>query len=232
MKLTKRMLAGLLAAVALLVGSGAALAHGGLGFGGFGLGKAGGDQSALLSDVAKRLNVSPAQLRKAIKDAAKAQVDQAVTNGDLTRTQADALKERIDEGAATVGIGPARVGDLGILEASAAYLGVTVAQLRQELSDGKSLADVAEEKNKSVEGLESAIVAEATKRLAQAVSDGDLTDAQRDRALTRLKNSVDELVQATPRGFGRGFHGPGFGKGFGGRFGGGVPMPAPAVYRS
>jgi hypothetical protein len=76
--------------------------------------------------------------------------------------------------------------------------GIKPAELQKQLRDGKSLADIAKDKSKAVDGLEAAIVAGATTQLAAAVAAGDLTDAQRDQALTRLKNSVDELVAHTP----------------------------------
>src|SRR5581483_9692878 len=56
--------------------------------------------------------------------------------------------------------------------------------LRDSLASGKSLADVANDKSKSVSGLQDAIVARATSVLAAAVSAGDLTAAQRDTILT------------------------------------------------
>jgi len=116
------MVAGVVAAVTLLAGTGAALAHGG--FGPFG-GPGGGNQTALLNDVAARLNVSGAALRKAVKDTVKAQVDQQVKDGLLTKAEGDKIKERVDNGAVHVGVGPAGVGDLGIMQAAAAYLGRT-----------------------------------------------------------------------------------------------------------
>src|SRR3954447_25407900 len=198
---TRKVVAGVVAGVTLLAGTGAALAHGGHGpFGGPFGGPGGGNQTALLNDVASRLNVSGAALRKAIKDSIKAQVDQQVKDGVLTKDDADKIKERIDKGAAHVGVGPAGVGlgDLGVLKSATAYLGLTPADLEKQLRDGKSLADIAKDKGKTVDGLEAAIVAGATTQLAAAVAAGDLTDAQRDQALTRLKNSVDEIVAHTP----------------------------------
>jgi hypothetical protein len=195
---SKRMVAGVaVGAVALLVAAGGALAGGGhLPFGLFGA--PAGNQTALLNDVASRLNVTPANLRKAIKDASKAQIDQAVKNGALSNAQALALKERIDAGSVAVSVGrPAPVGlqELGVIEASAEYLDMTVAQLREALADGDSLADVAEDKNKSVSGLQQAIVAAAGSQLAAAVAAGDLTDARRDAILADLEDEVDTLVE-------------------------------------
>jgi hypothetical protein len=222
---TRKAVAGIVAGATLLGGTGAALAHGG--FGPFG-GPGGGNQTALLNDVASRLNVSGAALRKAVKDAVKAQVDQQVKDGLITKEVADEIKARIDKGAVHVGVGPAIPGDLGVLKSAAAYLGLTAAELQQQFKDGKSLADIAKDKGKSVDGLEAAIVAGATTQLAAAVAAGDLTDAQRDQALTRLKNSVDELVAHTP---GLRFHRLRDGQGFGFRLGGAAFLPRGPAFR-
>ena len=56
-------------------------------------------RQAFLNDVAKRLNVTPAQLNSALKGAAIDQLDAAVKAGKLTQAQANALKQRIQQGA-------------------------------------------------------------------------------------------------------------------------------------
>jgi hypothetical protein len=66
-----------------------------------------------------------------------------------------------------------------VLRTSAAYLGLTPAQLREQLEAGKSLAAVAAARGKSVGGLEDAIVAAAGKRI-----DASKLTAARKAALT------------------------------------------------
>jgi hypothetical protein len=213
MKLTpKRTVAALVTGGALLAGSGAALAHGGPG-GLLGFGPGGGNQTTVLNSVASNLGVKPAALRTAVKDALKAQVDQQVKDGVLTAAQAAEIKDRIASGSVHVGVGPAEA-DLGVIDAAADYLGMTATAIHTALGQGKSLADLAKEKGKTSDGLQAAIVAKATANLAAAVTAGDLTDAQRDTILTRVKNTVDELV-AQVRGPGLDDHrggppGPGF----------------------
>src|SRR5205807_4842221 len=58
-------------------------------------------RQAFLNDVAKRLNVSPAQLNSALKGAAADQLDAAVKAGKLTQAEANALKQRIQQNGAT-----------------------------------------------------------------------------------------------------------------------------------
>ena len=98
------------------------------------------------------------------------------------------------------------------LDAAASYLGMTEAELRAELEDGKSLAEVAKAEGKSVDGLVQALVAGAEKRLADAVADGRLTQAQADQIESDLEERVTELVNREPgtwRGFRDDFR-PGF----------------------
>jgi hypothetical protein len=190
---SKRALAAVVAGATLLGGTGAALAHGGPGL--LGLGPGGG-RTALLNQVATNLGVSNAKLRSAVKDALKAQVDQRLKDGAITAAQATAQKQRIDAGTVHVGLGGPSA-DVDLLGAAADYLGVTVASLRTSLAGGKSLADVAQDKGKTAAGLQDAIVAKATTALAAAVAAGDLTDAQRDTALTRLKANVADVVAHT-----------------------------------
>jgi len=66
-----------------------------------------------------------------------------------------------------------------VLRASAAYLGLTPAELRAQLEAGKSLAAVATARGKSVGGLEDAIVAAVDKRI-----DASKLTAARKAALT------------------------------------------------
>jgi len=180
------------------------------------------ESQAIINDAANRLGVAPSALSDALKSAFKARIDAAVADGRITKAQADELKARIDAGGVPFFGGPGfRGGPHGgghgaELDVAATYLGVTEASLRDSLMSGKSLAQVAKDKNKSVDGLVDAIVAEKKKELATAVAAGKLTDAQRDSIeqdlLARVKAMVNgERPQSGFRAF-RG--GPGRGEGF------------------
>jgi hypothetical protein len=191
---TKKKLAARAVAVAALAGGGAALAAGGLG--------SDEDQQAIIDDAAKRLGVEPQALEEALEDALGARLDEAVKEGRLTEEQAAELKERLENGTLPLfgGRGPghhhAGFGFHGpeLLDAAASYLGVTEAELRTELEGGKSLADVAKAEGKSVDGLEAALTNAVEKQLDDAVKAGRLTEAQRDEALDRFEERVDDFV--------------------------------------
>ena len=52
-------------------------------------------RQAFLDDVAKRLNVTPQQLKNALEGAVADRLQQAVTAGKLTQAQADTIKRRL-----------------------------------------------------------------------------------------------------------------------------------------
>jgi hypothetical protein len=87
----------------------------------------------------------------------------------------------------------------GLLPAAAAYLGVTPVALRTELRSGKSLARIATAKGKSVDGLETALVAAIKTKVDAAKAAGKLDAARADRLLQRAPRLVERLVNAKPR---------------------------------
>ena len=102
-------------------------------------------------------------------------------------------------------------------------LNMTEVDLRTELQSGKSIADVAAAKNVSLDTIVSAIVADQTTMLKQAVTDGKLTQAQADTMLANLKLTLPSQLQVKyVAGIGgdHGFGGPGGDHGGRGGFGG------------
>jgi len=219
MKSTKSKIAGVTAAAAALVGGGAAIAADRL------TPKEASD--AVVADAAKQLGVEASELDAALKKALSNRVDAAVAAGDITKAQGDAMKERIAAGEVPlVGVGPGGghkafghhfVG----LDAAADYLGITEEALRTSLREGSTLAEVAEEKGKSVDGLKDALVAAAKADLEEAVEDGRLTEAQQAEIVADLPDRIDDLVDGElGLRSGHGPRGPGFGGSAFHRFGG------------
>lgn len=174
------------------------------------------ESQAVIDDAAKQLGVNPDDLSNALKQALKNRVDEAVKDGRLTKQQGAEMKRRIDAGAVPfLGLGRGfgfRHHDRdfvfhGKLEAAAKYLGMSDAQLHETLSSGKSLAQVARDRGKSVDGLVDAMLADPKQKLDDAVKAGRLTDAERDDMVAGLTKRITDLVNGRfPMPPGPGFH--------------------------
>lgn len=215
------------------VGAAAALAVGGAGAGiaATKLTSSPSEESqAVISAAAKQLGVQPKALSSALKKALEDRIDAAVAAGRLTKAQGNELKQRIESNDFPL-VAP-RFGHDGFrhhgfghhgfpgLDAAASYLGLSEDALHSRLESGKTLAQVAKDQGKSVDGLVTALKADLKQHLDKAVSDGRLTQAQADRILSntdsRLKALVNGKFPGPPGGpghFGRGPapEGPGFG---------------------
>ena len=179
--------------------AGLAVAGGGAAIGATQLGSPGAESQAVVDDAAHQLGIQPAKLSDALKKALQNRVDAAVAAGRLTKAQGDALKARIESGEIPLlgglhgdhgGFGHP-FGDLG---AAASYLGLTEAELRSQLESGKTLAQVAKDRGKSVDGLVQALYDAAKKRLDADVAAGRLTQAQEQSMLADLKQRIADLV--------------------------------------
>lgn len=177
--------------------------------------------SAVVADAAGQLGVSPTALTAAIKKAMADQIEAQVTAGTITKTQATAMEARLakadaplfalggagDHGHGKVGRGGH--GDGGAsLDAAVTYIGVTATQLRTQLAAGKTLATIATDNGKTVDGLKAVLTAAATKDLDAAVTAGRLTAAQETKILADLPARLDQEINEVDTG-GYGAGGPG-----------------------
>jgi hypothetical protein len=158
---------------------------------------------AVVNDAARQLGVQPSELTAALRKALANRVDEAVRDGRLTKAEGDALKARINSGEVPLFGGPHRgVGKFGpgphfhlhSLEAAASYLGLTRAQLHTQLNSGKTLAQVARDRDKSVDGLIDALVDAQNEKLEQAVEDGRLTQAQANEIKQGQRERIADFV--------------------------------------
>jgi hypothetical protein len=158
---------------------------------------------AIVDDAAQQLGVDPTKLGDALKKALENQVDADVAAGRITKEEGEAIKARIESGDYPIfgfgGFGKhggfGHHGPFGAkLDAAASYLGLTEAELRTQLEAGKSLADVAKAQGKSVSGLVDALLAAAEAKVADAVKNGHLTQAEADDLITGLKDRITDLV--------------------------------------
>jgi Zn-dependent alcohol dehydrogenase len=176
------------------------------------------ESQAVVNDAAEQLGVEPSELTAALKEALANRVDAAVEAGRLTEEQGAELKSRIQSGEVPlVGLGGPGFrhhrGGPHHLDAAASYLGMTEANLRTALEGGKTLAQVARDRGKSVDGLVTALVNDERTELQAAVRAGRLTDAQRDAIVSGLEARITRLVngQGPPAGGHRFGPGPAFG---------------------
>jgi hypothetical protein len=192
MKSLKLKIVGGTAALAAVLGGGAAVAATQL--------SPTEESDAIVADAAKQLGVSADKLDAALKQALENRVDAAVEAGTITAAQAAQLKERIAAGEVPlVGLGPGpghRGGHHGFVDfdAAATYLGVTEAELRTSLESGDTLAEVAKANGKTAAGLTDALVAAAKADLDEKVAAGRLTAAQRTAILADLESRIDDVV--------------------------------------
>jgi hypothetical protein len=206
----------------LVVGTSVIAAMGAAG-GAYAATQSGNPRQAYLNDLAKRLNVSPQTLQSAMKNAFLDQLNAAVAAGRLTQAQANAIKQRIEHGAAggplpftPGGIhgggfgGPGVAGLRGALGTVASYLGLSQTQLLNDLRSGKSLAQIAGTQHKSVSGLESTITSAIKSDLDKAVSQKRITSSEENQILSTLRANIGAIVTGTGHGLRmfHGFHGP------------------------
>jgi lambda repressor-like predicted transcriptional regulator len=106
------------------------------------------------------------------------------------------------------------LGGTDVLSSAADYLGMTNAQLRDAIANGKSLSEIAKDKGKSVDGLKDAVKKPIKDKVDKAVEEGLLTKEQGDQLYGALSSGVDAFIDSGlsfklgpgPRGFRFDFH--------------------------
>jgi hypothetical protein len=183
-------------------------------------------RTAFLDNVAKRLGIARSRIDGALKAQALAEVKWAEDNQFITKSQADAIRQRIQSGTpegpdhpgfgdhfgpgvAPGGIpfGPGGIGFAGrfgdhpgggeSLSAAATYLGLSESDLFDALRT-KTLAQVAADHGKPVAGLEQALRTAKESDLDTDVTAGFITKGQADALLARFDAAVGDLVNGIP----------------------------------
>ncbi len=199
----KRWLIGAALAAAVLLGSLGAMtvasAQDGSGGGGFSF------ASTFLDRLAQKLGIGRDQLVQAMRDAANETIDQAVQEGRLTQDQAQRLRDRISQ--AEPGFPWGRHGGRWgvkaahgvVLQSAAQVLGMSSDDLTAQLRQGKSLAQIAQEKGISTDDFKSRLLSQVDQQLAQLVQQGRLTQQQADGLKQSIQNNIDAIVNAHGR---------------------------------
>jgi hypothetical protein len=172
--------------------------------------------------IAGALGISVEAYDAAVEQAQGEVVNEALDEGWLTEEQAEKMQERFSEGFGMQGKAPrggkmrpggplGRAGDLlGI--AADQIDGMTAAELREALAEGKTIAQIAEENGVDPQVIAGAYLSEIGEKLNEAVVDGKLTQERADWMLEQAETKVTEQLDRTwedmpfrrdRRGFGR-----------------------------
>jgi hypothetical protein len=177
-----------------------------------------------VADVASAKGVSLDAIVNAIIAAQTTSLSQAVTGGRITQAQADALLANLKvtlpgqlqtkqvaglEGSGFGGRGgkggPGGMRGGASLTTVATALGITEAELQTELQAGKTIAAVATAKGVDLSVVSNALLEAEKTKLAQAVTDGKLTQAQADARLANAQTRINDFLNGTlPQRFGPG----------------------------
>ena len=157
-----------------------------------------------IAQVAQEQGVDVQTVIDAMVADATAHTDHAVQDGKLTADQANERKANLQERITKLvnegkpkGGGPRGHGPK--LDAAAKALGVSTDDLRGQLRDGKTIAQVADDRNVDKQKVIDAMVADATEHIDQAVKDGKLTADQANERKSGLKDRITTLVNDGPQ---------------------------------
>src|ERR1700682_378384 len=152
------------------------------------------------------LHLTPAQTQDALKQAQLQTVDQMLADGKITKTQADAMKARINAGQGLGAVGGfGREGrfkadrtlmkDLTTAElnAAASALHMSTADFQSALRSGKSLSDLETQQKVSDSAVKAAMKSAAKGVLDKAVKAGTITQAQADSILSKVGSGVNRF---------------------------------------
>lgn len=171
--------------------------------------------------VAELLGITVEKYNEVIEKAKEKVLDKAVKDGWLTQNQADVLRWRMEKMKERQGIGLMRGGKafgrfgmpfgkhlggffgrglelrLGpdLLSIAAEKLDISLYELLNELDDGKSIADIAKEKNIDPKTIADAFIKEYSEDLKDAVEDGKITQKYADRLLEEAEEKINEILE-------------------------------------
>ncbi len=185
---------------------------------------------AILADLADEAGVDLQTLRDAVEAARleelKANIAQAVTDGEMTQAEADWRLKGLEAGY-TKGLGKSLLSTRGSLKdaqmaAAAEVLGISAQDLENQLWAGRSLSVIAEKAGVELQSVTDAMTAArsmaATQEIEQALADGTITQEQADWLLEGVQNGYGRMGKGSGDLGGLEFGGRG---GHGGHRGGG-----------
>ena len=159
-----------------------------------------------IADIAAEQGIAIDTVVAALVADLEEHLDEHVADGSLTEDEAaeklasaeDRISEKVNEVPPTRdrNSGPRRGGQLpaAVLE----MLGIDGPALREALSEGKSVADIAEENGVEIGDIVSALVDERAAHLAEHVADGSLTEDEAAEKLEAMEAKIIERLNTVP----------------------------------
>jgi ribosomal protein S20 len=155
-----------------------------------------------VAQVATEHGVDPASVVNAIVAAGTARIDQAAAQGTIDASKGDQAKQKlpdfanrfVNEAKPKNGNGRGYGLRKDAVQAAAKEIGVSTDDLKQARKDGKTIAQVAKDHDKSVDDVVSAIVKAATSDIDQAVKSGKLDSKRADELKSKLPDRVKQFV--------------------------------------
>lgn len=131
---------------------------------------------------------------------ATAEINQAVADGKMTQERADQLISRLPEVYMAAVNGELREramearATVGVIQLAAEETGLSAQEIRQQLRDGQTLADVLTANGVEVTAFIDTAAAQVQERLTEAVSNGRLTQEQADERLQQFCERLTERI--------------------------------------
>jgi hypothetical protein len=174
-----------------------------------------------LQKLSGTLGIDQAKLETALKTAGNATVDEMLKNQDITRTQAEQLRNQVGQGKFGMwergmnrndargegrggmrgnpqngGMRPsigiaANISQISLLETAAKALNLTIVQLDTALRSGETMTSLATTQKVSLETVKNAVLTNLKAQLSAAVTAKTLTQAQADQILARATANTD-----------------------------------------
>ena len=159
-----------------------------------------------IADIAAEQGIAIDTVVAALVADLEEHLNEHVADGSLTEDEAaeklasaeDRISEKVNEVPPTRdrNSGPRRGGQLpaAVLE----MLGIDGPALREAFSEGKSVADIAEENGVEIGDIVGALVDERAARLAEHVADGSLTEDEAAEKLEAMEARITERLNTVP----------------------------------
>jgi len=156
-----------------------------------------------VAQIATEHGVDPNAVVNAIVAALTQEIDQKAAAGSIDANRAAQAKQKLPDVANRFVNETKPRRDYRIrkdaTQAAAKEIGVSTSDLKHARKNGKSIAQVAKDHDKSVDDVVNAIVKAATADVDQAVKDGKLDSQKADQIKKNLPDRAKQLVNREPR---------------------------------